>query len=517
MKLKKQTALKAALLLALAANTSWNVHRMNSTELAATGESVPTQGADSAPTADPGAPGSKPPENIVVRARIAAAPVPAKVQPDAQAKPVPEKKTSLPFSEEDVKVCGDDYVVLYKEIQAENQTWTEVHFKTKGAANWEGSLTRLPNGLITYFAKKSELDGRVTRAIKGFREDRKMACAGETKAAENVTTAALSAEEKEKAERIKKGVKECKVDTDGKKLSRSGQLECWMSRLAVADDLEQDKSKTKRSSRYGDDDRDDDKAILANIKTIARDKLRPLIKEMILSKDGSDREDAIEAASEAAKTILELGRTNRLGGTRKGGYNNDISKLVGEMEGLAQGGKTVAKTEEYEDDARDVRDRVRAATEEFKRDPLNPYVQNEYNMAQMNFRILADHINSDIGMSMIGPLQSYRSAGFISSKDFSDYTQPFMTIRRLLMNATSTDSLASSSLTRPTGAITSSLLGSDFQIPINMSVVRSSGGAGALRSGGFTLPTTAPSLSFPKTSDEFSLTSGRTVRLGGVN
>ncbi|MBK7890229.1 MAG: hypothetical protein IPJ84_05075 [Bdellovibrionales bacterium] len=506
MKLNSQTALKAGLFIALAANMNWGVQSMNASSLAS--ESVPAGKAATPSQASGDAkPNSQTPAILVVKAE---GPKPEAAKPETA-------KPRLPSDDEDKKICGDTYQVHYEEIQRGGVSYTEITFKRTGTSDWSDPTTK-KGQLHELFKNKGSVDSLVTTLVKEQRKENKLSCADakQEQMSENSGRDEKDAEEKAREQkRIADGVKNCTLDKTGERIKNSEKLRCWLDRLADADKL--DKKKDRKVSRRSRDDFDDDmegKQVLANIKEIVRGPLRKLIKEMTLSTDESKQNEGIEAAEEASEIVLELASANDLGTNRRGGYNNDISKLIGELSALKTGGQTAQKSREMEDDVRSVRDQMRSSWAEYKRDPTNMWAAQEWNNARMMHTQLANQMNSEIGNQFIAPLQAYRQMGFLTAEDYREFTSPFTNMRNMMIAALNPESqqLANLSGRSFTGTISSPAMGSDIVIPTDLGTVRSQSSSGRTNSG-FVIPTSPPP-SLPRqlfNSSSVPATSGRGI------
>lgn len=506
MKLNSQTALKAGLFIALAANMNWGMQSMNASSLAS--ESVPA-GKASTPSQSSGdaKPESQTPAVLVVKAD----------GPKPEAAKAETAKPRLPSDDEDKKICGDTYQVHYEEIQRGGVSYTEITFKRTGSSSDWSDPTTKKGQLHELFKNKGSVDSLVATLVKEQRKENKLSCADtkqQEEMSENSGREEKDAEEKAREQkRIADGVKNCTLDKTGERIKNSEKLRCWLDRLADADKL--DKKKDRKVSRRSRDDFDDDmegKQVLANIKEIVRGPLRKLIKEMTLSTDESKQNEGIEAAEEAIETVKELASVNDLSSSRAGGSTNDVRKLVGELEGLKLGGQTAQKSREMEDDVRSVRDQMRSSWAEYKRDPTNMWAAQEWNNSRMMHTQLANQMNAEIGNQFVAPLQAYRQMGFLTAEDYREFTSPFTNMRNMMIAALNPESqqLANISGRSFTGAISSSAMGSDIVIPTDLGAVRSQLSRGRTN-GGFVIPTSPPP-SLPRqlfNSSSVPSTSGR--------
>ena len=516
MKLTKQTALKAALLAVLATNVSWEKMDFHSVQLAS---EVKTAGAGTAPAGTGDGKVSTAPEALTVKATGDS---PAAV------------KLTLPSHEAESRICGDLYKVHYQQVAREGgKMMTEITAIRASRANDAAVSITWKEDLINTMVKKSEADNVLAAAVKAHRTIKKEACAGEPARSGSTEVAddKDKAERDEEKKRIADGMKNCTLNRKGETLKGSeAKLECWIDQLS---NIGQRVGKHKSEDAEG-------KAVLAELQRIVRGPFKRLLKDALLSDDDDRVEHAKDMAKDAIDTIQEVGAEYDLGRTRNGRSNSAISKLVGEIEGLKKGAETKQESDKYSDRAKDVRYNLRTARTEYSslmairdqayqaamRNPLDPYAQQAYweanqaltnSQQTMNF-LVGDYeaLRLDIGMNLepnyIRPLRSMQTSGLMTSTDYNEFTQPFLELQKMLRETRSFTSLnpqsALTQTTRPTGSITSSLLGADRAIPTDLAVVRSVGtvgtGGAAIGSRINGLPSAAPTLSFPAPRSIFS-------------
>ncbi len=516
MKLTKQTALKAALFAVLAANVSWEKIDFHSVQLASEVKSTGTGSAGATPAGD---------------GKVSAAPdaITVKATGDGPA----AVKLSLPSHESEARICGDLYKVHYQQVSREGgKMMTEITAVRTSRSNDAAVSITWKEDLINTMVKKSEADNVLAAAVKAHRTIKKESCADESaRPGKEVADDKDKADRDEEKKRIADGMKNCSLNRKGETLKGSeAKLECWVDQL---NNIGQRVGKQKSETEEG-------RAVLAELQRIVRGPFKRLLKDALLSDDDDRVEHAKDMAKDAMDTISEVGAEYDLGRTRNGRSNNAISKLIGEISALKQGAETQQESSKYSDRAKDVRDNLRTARTEYSslaamrdqayqaamRNPLDPYAQQAYwdanqalNNSQqtMNF-LIGDYeaLRLDIGMNLeptyIRPLRSMQTTGMLTSTDYNEFTKPFLELQKMMRDSRSFTSLSPQSTltqtTRPTGSITSSILGTDRTIPTDLAVVRSLGGStvggtavGSRING---LPSAAPSLSFPAPRSIFS-------------
>lgn len=516
MKLTKQTAMKAALLAVLAANVSWEKMDFHSVQLASSEVTTAGAGSSGAGTGD---------------GKVSAAPDAMTVKATGEG---PQAvKLSLPSHEGEARICGDVYKVHYQQVSREGgKMMTEITaIRASRSGDAAVSIT-WKEDLINTMVKKSEADNVLAAAVKAHRTIKKESCTGEAARPSSQEVAEDKADRDEEKKRIADGMKNCTLNRKGETLKGSeAKLECWIDQL---NNIGQRVGKHKSEDSEG-------KAVLAELQRIVRGPFKRLLKDALLSDDDDRVEHAKDMAKDAIDTIQEVGAEYDLGRTRNGRSNSAISKLVGEIEGLKKGAEARQESDKYSDRAKDVRDNLRTARTEYSslmsirdqayqaamRNPLDPYAQQAYwdaNQALMNSQqsmsfLVGDYeaLRLDIGMNLepnyIRPLRSMQTSGMMTSADYNEFTQPFLELQKMLRETRSFTSLSpQSTLTqanRPTGSITSSLLGADRAIPTDLAVVRTLGGTAgsgstAVGSRINGLPSAAPTLSFPAPRSIFS-------------
>lgn len=510
MKLTKQTALKGALLMVLAANVSWEKLEVGSSELASNG----TEGVVGTGTAASGAKEGD--------GKVSTAPAALTLKADG-APPAPVQlkateiaKTTLPSHEDESKICGDTYKLKYQQVEKGGEMMTEITAvrPTRAGDSWVSITWRAD--LINTIVKKSEADKALTAAIKAHRALKKESCAGS-----EVATREDAGKDDEDRSRIADGMKNCTLDKKGNSLKGEAKLDCWLDQLNNID---------KRVGKHKSDEATS-KSVLAEMQRIVRGPFKRLLKDALVSDDEDRAEHAKEVITEAMQTVEDIGAEHDLGrSSRTGRNNNAVSKLIGELSAMKTGAEAHEESEKYASRAKDVKENLRTTRAELNarrverdalyqaamRNPLDTYAMQAYYESHQQYQNAAatldfvkgdyEALRYDIGMNlepnMIRPMRTMQTTGLMTAQDYKEFSQPFADLQKLMresvsyMNLSTVNSLAATRTSGFSGTIKDSVLGADYAIPANLATVRSTGVAGSARSSIPGLPTTAPSLSF---------------------
>ncbi|MDZ4083003.1 MAG: hypothetical protein U1E10_08710 [Bdellovibrionales bacterium] len=514
MKLTKQTALKGALLMVLAANVSWEKLEVGSQELAS--EAVTGTPATPLAAAGDGKVSQTPAELTVVA--NGAPPAAIKIAaPDAA-------KTTLPSHEDSAKICGDIYKLKYQQVEKGGEMMTEItaHRPTRAGDSWVSITWRAD--LINTIVKKSDADNALMATVKAHRTLKKEACPGS-----EVATREETGKDDEEKTRIADGMKNCTLDRKGTSLKGEAKLDCWLDQLNSID---------KRVGKHKSDEAMS-KAVLAEMQRIVRGPFKRLLKDALMSDDEDRADHARELVTEAMQAVEDIGAEHDLGrSSRTGRSNNAVSKLIGELSAMKTGAEAHEESEKYASRAKDVKENLRTTRSELNarraerdalyqqamRNPLDTYAMQAYyesNQAYLNASATLDFVKGDydalrmdIGMNLepnlIRPLRTMQTTGLMTAQDYKEFSQPFADLQKMMresvnfMNLSNVSSVAATRTSGFSGTIQNSVLGSDFAIPTNLATVRSTGFSGSARATIPGLPSTAPTLSFQAPRSIFS-------------
>jgi hypothetical protein len=514
MKLTKQTALKGALLMVLAANVSWEKLEVGSHEL-----------ASEAVTGTPATPRAATGDGRVSTAPAALAVATNGAPPAAIKIAAPEAaKTTLPSHEDSVKICGDTYKLKYQQVEKGGEMMTEItaHRPTRAGDSWVSITWRAD--LINTIVKKSDADNALMATVKAHRTLKKEACPGSEVAAQGD-----AGKDDEEKSRIADGMKNCKLDKNGKSLKGEAILDCWLDQLNSID---------KRVGKHKSDEAMG-KAVLAEMQRIVRGPFKRELKSALLSDDDDRADHAKQLVTEAMQAIGDIGAEHDLGRSRRSGRsNNAVSKLIDELSALKTGAEAHEESEKYASRAKDVKDNLRTTRAELNarraerdalyqqamRNPLDTYAMQAYYEADQQLRnssavldfVKGDYeaLRYDIGMNLepnlIRPMRSMQTTGLMTAQDFKEFSQPFADLQKMMresvnfMNLSNGSAVAATRTSGFSGTIKDSVLGQEYAIPNDLALKRSTGIAGSARSTIPGLPTTAPTLSFQAPRSIFS-------------
>lgn len=512
MKLTKQTALKGALLIVLAANVSWEKLEVGSQELASetvTGAAVAASAGDGKVSTAPAALAVKADGAPPAAAKIAA--------PEAG-------KTTLPSHDDKTTICGDVYTVKYQQVEYGGEMMTDI-IASRPARNGDSwvKLTWKAD-LINTIVKKSEADNALIATIKAHRTLKKEACPGSEVAAQGD-----AGKDDEEKSRIADGMKNCTLDKKGTSLKGEAKLDCWLDQLNSID---------KRVGKHKSDEAMS-KAVLAEMQRIVRGPFKRELKNALMSDDEDRSEHAKGLITEAMQSIEDVGAEHDLGRSRRSGRsNNAVSKLIGELSAMKTGAEAHEESEKYASRAKDVKENLRTSRSEVNarraerdalyqqamRNPLDTYAMQAYYEADQQLRnsnVVMDFVKGDydalrqdIGMNLepnlIRPMRSMQTTGLMSAQDYKEFSQPFADLQKMMresvnfMNLSNVSSIAGTRTTGFSGTIKDSVLGREFAIPADLALRRTTGVAGSARSTIPGLPMTAPTLSFQAPRSIFS-------------
>lgn len=465
MKLTKTTALKASLLLVLAANMSWEKIDLGSVQLAATGTPGSTESVKAT-----GAPATTSPVSV--------SPPDASVRVANSGTVAPKPQEPSHVSTEPLTVCGDQFEVRYQQFEFEGAkktlvTATRINNRSESMEVIERTT------LIDAIAKKESTLASLAHFIKQQRANNKLSCAGETKVADEKTD-----EEQKKLEADQYA---CKVDRAGKALKGEKIVDCTIRELGRVDKrIEKKDSDGKRLS-----DKQLARNTLNDIQKLAAT-AKAELRKGLLSKDDMRVEEAqsqiagvIEAVQAAAS---EFGDDDEVKG-----FDKSITKIVNELEALKKASETKTAAEGYKDRASEVKSVMRESYAAVLRDPLNPQLNADYQQAVQEYNLLRTEIGRDFENDELATMKRLKAAHLISGTDYTDFVKPYTDLQKLLREALSTSSVSSSvSISRD--KITGSVLGADYAVPTNLGATRTSNSAITSRVLGLTIPTTTPTV-----------------------
>lgn len=480
MKLTKTTALKASLLLVLAANMSWEQIDFGSTELAGLG--TPGEAVAAAPAA---AAAATTPTTLSTTAVKVSAPATTPVTLKSEATAVAAKlEEPSHTSDKHLLVCGEKYQVHYQQEDRDGVKKTRVA-ATRLSSREDGLELVIPRKLLDIIGDQELTYARLGREIKAMRADKKQTCAGDPATATTTTVAdAKSDEEKTK---LAEDVKNCKADKNGKTMKSDKIVACLTRELGRIDKrIDKKDEEGKRLS-----ERQLARNALSEITKLGGT-LKSEIRKGLLSKKEMDVEDAERAIDDAIEAIESAGAEFGDDDEVKG-FDRSVAKLVDELKALKKAGQTRKEALALKERGEDVKKNMRDSYQAILRDPLNPQADADYRHAINNLNLLRTDIGRDFEQDELLALQGYKRRQMISGSDYNDFVKPYTELQKLLRDAVATPTTITASQTF-SGNITGSVLGSDYAVPANLASRRAEQSAAAARALGTTLPTARPTV-----------------------
>ena len=485
MKLTKTTALKASLLLVLAANVSWEQLDFGSTELAS--DSVPAAaGATSGTAAKVAAPTSKSGEGATVKLK---AHTETAVSMKTQAR---EYKDDEPFM-----VCGDRYDVVFRQNDFTGGGETRIT-ATKAATTTDGIAIIINAHMDATLAKKASSLETLKTMIKERRAQNNVPCAGEVVAGKKSET--KTAEEIAKEADLKKQMHECKVDKKGESLKSDELTTCLNDELARVE--ERVPSRGADGKLVSDKKRNAD--ILADAKALTK-RLKERFRSALLSKDES-RVD--EAQAEVDKAIASLdslkdsyddsddndsdSRSSRRHSTRvsKRKTANPYEKMIAELSALSKAADVRLEALDRKAEAEVIAQNLKDGFRNAQLHPTDQQALNEYNQSKMEYLQFQYDLKNGFVNTDLNSLQQLRKNGSLSSGDYNDFVKPFNELLAIMKSSTLTPTATSGQ--NFSGPITNSTLGTD--VPTNLAASRTTLSNNASSILGTPLPTVAPTV-----------------------
>lgn len=463
MKLTKTTALKASLLLVLAAQISWERVDFSSTELAATG--TPNETVSGAATPGRTRGGAQPelsksgagatvnldkkaapvePVKVAAAETQAAAPVTAPVTAAVAAKVAPGEYLDT----DPLLVCGEKYNVRFQQNDYTTTTKTMASASRDSKPDDAYDLPLRTDLLASVANKESAREG-LKHFIKEQRKIKGLACAGET---ETKAVAGKKAELTEEEKTKIADVKNCKTDKHGSELKGSEAIDCLTRELAHADKrVEKKDSEGKRLS-----EKELSRKVLSEIQSLSRN-LKGKLRTALMSKDESRVEEAQEQLTAAMDAVVAGGEA--FGGDEVKGFDNSISKIVKEFSALRKLSEAREEAKELKERGDDVKKEMRDSYQNALRNPLDRQAMEAYRTAQNDYVRLNSDATNNFQNTDLQDLLQYKRSGALASNDFNDFLKPWTDFQKLMKEALSNPTV--SATTNFSGKITESSLGTE--------------------------------------------------------
>lgn len=488
MKLTNPIVLKAALLLVLAANMSWERFEISSMQLATTGvrEAVSAGPGASAAAPATASTNSTTPSPGAVTTATAAPPAAVQAAPSAAAPAVATKpsaptdaerarlaalaeqqriKTSAIQSNDTQSVCGHSYQVTYIQSDTnDGRTVTRIHARDASAAEGAGwvSTFEMSGTLASNMnpEQKTRINSLLQAHVREERIAKKLTCPG--------TPATDKDEKTSKADDREADRKECLVGKNGRSLDSGERLRCFADRLESM--KREEPAKDEKRSEFSVRMMEETKAIVGKLRTMAR--------KALLDKNDKDYDAAVDALDRASDSVESLVARHNVRDSK------DLNNLANSLSALKQAGEAEHKAREYKEAAGEARTRNRSAWENLKRaeedlkrfpgqDSLmhyhmarNAFINSANDTAQLDWQI-----KNEFEIPFMMPMRSNQNLRYLSAVDFKDFSTSFRDLQTMMEQALNPQNALSNRIDT-NGRLRGTVLG-DHNIPQNLGSFRS--------------------------------------------
>lgn len=406
--LKKQVALKGLLLVALAANISWEPFKTLSSYDAASGEVV---------SASPALPATRAEETAQLTPAPGARPA---VQPRERST---TESVSTVRHEEARTWCGVAFMLRWEKVQGRNEVRGEV-------------IRRFPENQVLFANTESgDFAARVLNPDARLAWEKHMEtqarsrlgseCADQiatSPAGSNTSTTTNTAdaeakarEEAEKKKRLEADVKNCRRGTDGKSLDSSTRLECNLERLTDIEMVDEDDRKAKRDAQN-------------TFNTIVRqinDDLKKEVKDLMMNDEPGEARQMVD---DAVRQITEAGRDAEVS-------QSSVAKAVRDIQMMYQNTYKAVSTgkelDQFSDSRKLITDDLMSNLDMLRQQEMDAKAAGDQFSAQLaanqaslligQGKMLAGEYGRFID-SRIASLRGYQNQGWIDFADFTDFT-----------------------------------------------------------------------------------------------
>lgn len=466
-KMSRQATLKGLLLLALAANVSWNPALKSliendyastaSSDVGRTGGPRPgqTRGGGTQPSQSPNGLGpsesgvkpdapAKPQGTDVLKVEEApkveeSAPAPA---PASAEKPKQNDTLASKYISHLGACEGKSFSVRYHQKQEANVDKTVATIYEDSVAVSSGGSNdvvfddggELDPAVFDSFSTKGTIGHWIGNGANRVRLEAALTKQIQSKLGDSCKRP-LTAEEKRKTEAAEKArhsetAKKCETDDKGNDLNENQKVSCLIKRIDKISVSEKNGSESRRTA-------------MSEIESIVNGPLKKHLKTRLLSRDESKVDEGNEFVDELVDTIETVSDSNDLD-------KNRTRRLVNGLKAMQEGTKFNRQSEEYADKAKGLKEDYRSAWRDYeeayrltKTDPVlrsNPWLamQTLQNAAQplntLNWQhnMLSNQIDQTMAAGYRSLLQ-YQSLGALTALDMRDYVTPFRNLRQTLM------------------------------------------------------------------------------------
>lgn len=522
-RMSRQKAMKGLLLLALAANVSWDPALKSFMESdyasSANADTGSGTGAASKPvendhklsqspngvTASDS--GVKPdaaakPQTADPAIKVEEAPKPTVQRPAAEKAPEkPAEKTAVVTPAQvgplDLKTCeSKSHVVYFQEKRdSENRVKTVATvYETFARADDDKAVIArsAPGSMSQWVDNKANRERFEAELKKNLQDTLGDACKGSIAKAEDQKEEQKAANE-EKA-RIAEGMKACTMDAKGNDLREIDQINCHLKQLNKIVVSEKNGSESRRQA-------------MSEIERIVNGPLKKHLKARLLSKDESKVDEGTDLVDEVIDTVEAVAASNELDKRR-------TEKVINGLKAMKEGSRFNRQTNEYVEKAKNLKEDYRSAWKDYEEayqlTKTDPWLKNNPALAMQMLQNAATPINSlYMQHSMLSNqvdqtlalgyrnLLAYQSNGAMTALDMRDYITPFRNLRQDLTAMINPKSMGFSGIgitpdnpfaTTSGFGRDSSLLGGASILPTDFASIRGGSSQAFRRSYGVGLP-----------------------------
>lgn len=451
----KQMALKASLLVILAANVSFHIPKViQSSDLASVGgETVGSPAAT--------APARVAKSDLETAAKPAMAP--AKLEGPKPDAPISAVSVSAPQTKTKKTVCGRSYEIRYVELTEDGKTVTRVYVRDLGPADAaEGTYAAKDVFTKRYSAPlaQSLTDGKVVSAFNKEIDTyfaNTLTCSNDDLVADDTTAPASVArgeprtkpkrdrdegddssapDEATRAERIARGLKNCTLDKDGKAVKGEARFNCNLDRLASIslDADENDADRDDESPRRGR--RRERRDGIAKVESILRP-LKQSIKSDLLSSNEDRQDEGADKLSDVVDALEEVRDTASGADARK------IEHMIAEVKSFERAAKVSRESDKYQDRSEAIDERIADLKAQLGQVPMQqqgPYVQALQQLMQTRLS-LGVQMGANQDFAYVTSLQQ---RGIMDLSDYSDFTSGYSTLMNQLQGRATANSVPAS-------------------------------------------------------------------------
>ena len=258
------------------------------------------------------------------------------------------------------------------------------------------------------------------------------------------------------AKRLKEAKAKCKVDEDGNRLSSAERARCNLRLIGEID------------YKYGNE-RSGKRAAERKLKSIVNGQLKASVKTKLMSKDPSKVEEGEEMLDDMIAQVSDLANELDLDPRKS-------ERMIHQLEGMKAGSEVYRKSREFQEESRELRSELQQAHMQYQQ-TRDPMVGMQLQGLMQQYNELQSQMSSELTYGPYQELLQHRA--YMSASEFNQWSQPYDLLRRDML----------SMLGGGQNQFGSQFGG--FSAPGNLMQYRSS--LSPMRSYGLTLPGQAPS------------------------